>query len=436
MTLTTTLIIVVILATLAALLFGALTYALREYSRSRLEAALERRGRGNLLDPVIGVAGDLAFVTAVVRLFANALVLIGILRLLHETDMGLSAQYVVGVAIYGVWALLFSVALPHTLAKYAGEALIAWSAPLMLLARLMLFPVVKLMHGLERLVASASGAGDATAADKALRMEEEIESEILSVVEEGEKEGAIDQRERQMIESVIGFGDTTAGQIMTARTEIVALPETASLGETIDLIERSGHSRLPLYNHDLDHIIGILYARDLLMPLGKGQIDPDNFDLKQAMRPALYVPESKVLRDLLQDFRLQKVHIAIVLDEYGGTAGLITIEDVLEELVGDISDEHEPSEPAMIRQIGEHTWDADARTYLDELNRVIGLSLPEDAGYDTLGGFISTTLGQIPKPGSIFEHSSARFTIVDAEPHKVNRVRIELLPTHAAATEP
>jgi magnesium and cobalt transporter len=145
------------------------------------------------------------------------------------------------------------------------------------------------------------------------------------------------------------------------------------------------------------------------------------------MRPALFVPETKPLRDLLNDFRLQKVHLAIVLDEYGGTAGLVTIEDLLEEIVGDISDEHEPAEPAMVRKIDEQTWEVDARVYVDELNRALGLNLPEDAGYDTLGGFVSTTLGRIPADGTVFERDGVRYTILDAEPQKVNRVKIELL---------
>jgi magnesium and cobalt transporter len=191
------------------------------------------------------------------------------------------------------------------------------------------------------------------------------------------------------------------------------------------MIEESGHSRIPVYEGSLDHIVGILYARDLLKYLG---LPPDTFGIRSAMRPAYYVPESKPLRDLLQDFRLQKVHIAIVLDEYGGTAGLVTIEDVLEELVGEISDEHEPAEPAMFHRTGEQSAEVDARIYLDELNRLFGLTLAEDAGYDTLGGFISTTLGRIPETGTTFENAGAKFTILDAEPQKVNRVRIELIP--------
>jgi len=141
---------------------------------------------------------------------------------------------------------------------------------------------------------------------------------------------------------------------------------------------------------------------------------------------------TKPLRDLLNDFRLQKIHIAIVHDEYGGTAGLVTIEDVLEELVGEISDEHEPSEPAMLKRLSDSTAEVDARIRLAEFNSVMGLQLPEDAGYETLGGYLSTVVGRIPPTGCVTTSAGARFTVLDAEPQRVNRVKVELLPQPAS----
>jgi magnesium and cobalt transporter len=212
---------------------------------------------------------------------------------------------------------------------------------------------------------------------------------------------------------------------MTARPDIFGLSIGSTLAEMKAALEESGHSRIPVYEGSLDHIIGILYARDLLKHLGQ---PPEQFDIRTAMRPAFYVPETKPLRDLLHDFRVQKVHIAIVLDEYGGTAGLVSIEDVLEELVGDISDEHEPQEPALMKRIDDKTVEADASIRLEELNKHLHLNLPEDAGYETLGGFISNTLGRIPQPGTKFDHPGVRFTVLEAEPQRVSKVRIELIP--------
>ena len=162
---------------------------------------------------------------------------------------------------------------------------------------------------------------------------------------------------------------------------------------------------------------------------------PEQFNIRSAIRPAVFVPETKPLRDLLREFRQQKVHIAIVADEYGGTAGLVTIEDILEELVGDISDEHEPISPTMFKQIDDRTADVDGRMYIDDVNRILGLNLPEDAGYETLGGFVSVTMGRIPPQGTSFEHEGVRYTITAAEPQKVNRVKIELPVRQAAGVE-
>ncbi len=190
------------------------------------------------------------------------------------------------------------------------------------------------------------------------------------------------------------------------------------------LILENGHSRIPVYEGTLDKIVGILYARDLIRLLGS---PVDQFTVRGVMRSPIFVPETKTLRDLLKDFREQKVHIAIVLDEYGGTAGLVTIEDVLEELVGEISDEHEPMEPAMIKRIDERTFDVDAKASIEELNSVAAIGLAEDAGYETLAGFLITSLAGIPAKGAVYENGGVRYTVLDAEPQRVKRVKIELI---------
>lgn len=414
----------IIAAAMGSLFFSTLSYALCDFSRPRLQDRMEQLGKGNRFDATADNASDLIFVTAVGRLFSNIAVLVFSLRLTHDTHHALWAQYLLAVLITGSITLFCSVTIPNAAAKYAGEAFIAYFAEFMAGMRMVLMPVTKIMHFTDDLIRRAAGAYDSP-------QPEHIEEEILSVVEEGEKEGIVDTQEREMIESVIEFRDTTVVQIMTNRPEIVGIELPATMDDVKRVVEESGHSRIPVYEETLDHIVGILYARDLIRYLGQPR---EQFDIRAAMRPVFYVPESKPLRDLLKDFRLQKVHIAIVLDEYGGTAGLVSIEDILEELVGDIADEHEDSEPAMLQKIDDHTWEADARVYIDELNRAIGLSLPDDVGFDTLGGFVSTTLGRIPPTGTTFEHAGTRYTILDAEPQKVNRVRIELALQPAAET--
>jgi magnesium and cobalt exporter, CNNM family len=410
-------------AAAASLLFSTLTYALRELSRVRLGEHLERRGRQDLLEPTMGHVGDLVFVTAVGRMFANILIVLFALWLLDTTGYRPAARYALAAVLAGVLHLFCSVAIPTALARHAGDAIVASQVGFLLALRKALAPLAKLMHLIDNSVRRVTGtSGTPGPADA-------IEQEIMSVVEEGEKEGVVGEEEREMIESVIRLRATTAGQVMTPRPEIVALPLDSTLAQVKQTLEESGHSRVPVYDGTLDHVVGILYARDLLKYLG--QASP-KFDIRSAIRTAYFVPETKPLRDLLHDFRVKKVHIAIVLDEYGGTTGLVTIEDVLEELVGDISDEHEPLEPAMFKPLNESTAEADARMYIDELNRRMGLNLPEDAGYDTLGGYVTTTLGRIPEAGTTFEHDGLRFTVLEAEPQKVNRVKVEVVPEQPA----
>ncbi len=414
-------------AALMAALFATLTYALRDFSRGRLAERLDRYGRGEaVLDWVVAHARDLTFDTAVVRMAANILILICSLRLTAIGGGRLSVQYTLAIVLAGAVTLLTSVAVPHAAARYAGESFIAVCVPVLRFVRVALLPVTKVSHGVDALFRRASG-GDQPDAQQ---LNDEIGEEILSVVDEGQKGGAIDPHERAMIESVIRFRQTTAGQIMTPRPEMVTVELPATLAEVRRTFETSGHSRIPVFEKTLDGgIVGVLYARDLLRHVGQ-PVDVPAFDLRQTCRPAFFVPETKPLRDLLQDFRLRKVHLAVILDEYGGTAGLVSIEDILEELVGDIRDEHEPVEPAQIQRVDEHTWEADARAYVDDLNAATGLDLPDDAGFDTLGGFVTTSLSRIPAAGTAFEQGGVRYLVLAAEPQRVTRVRIEL-PTPA-----
>ncbi len=414
----------VLVVSLLSVLLGTLTYALRDYSRAKLSDALESRARYAWLEATVEHDGDLAVVTALGRMLCNLLLLLGVLHLLRPLlggRLGYGDWAVDGAAlgISGVLSLLLSIVLPHSLAQHAGEAMVALFVKPLHVARLTLLPVLGVLHATDGLVRKAANKTPEGADGL---FEEEIEAEILSLAEEGEERGVVDERERQMIESVIHFRDATVGEVMTARPAIVALPVTATLDEVRSLLEQTGHSRIPVYEGELDHVLGILYARDLIPRVGQ---PARPFDLRAAVRPALNVPESKPLRDLLQDFRLQKVHLAMVLDEYRSVAGLVTIEDLLEELVGEISDEHEPQSEAQFKRLDDHAAEADARIHVDEINRLLGLDLPEEEEYNTLGGFVSTHLGRIPERGASFDYLGATFTVLDAEPQRVNRLRIE-----------
>jgi putative hemolysin len=235
----------------------------------------------------------------------------------------------------------------------------------------------------------------------------------------------VDKEEAEMIENVLELGETTAEEIMTPRTDLIAVDVHDDLQTILDAIRDQGHSRIPVYDDTIDHIIGLLFAKDLLTEIGK---DPKNFVLKEKIRPVYFVPETKTLRDLLHEFQDQKLHLAVVLDEYGGTAGIVTIEDILEELVGEIADEYEETTAESYKKIDEQTFEVDARMYIDEVNEELDIQLPEEEDYDTLGGFVFSHLGYIPKVGESFEHGNVMISIAAAGPRVVKKVRIKKNP--------
>ena len=419
---------------LLSLLLAALTYALRDLSRVRLADALGDRGRDDLFEPTIEYAADLSFLTGAGRLICNTLILIASIELFRglrgspEPDW---VEYLIALAVTSFLLITISLALPRAIATQYGERLIAWWIAPLHATRRALVPFTRLMHAAERLVMSTDAADQASA----LETESLVDEEILDAVSEGEDAGVVDDQQRELIEKVIEFRNVTVDEAMTIRQNITALPASASFSDVLHTIETTGLSRIPVYGESVDKVIGVLYSRDMLKHLGD---KPETFDLSSMLRPPLYVPRTKLLRDLLNDFRLQKVHIAIVLDEYGGTAGLITIEDVVEELVGDIADEHEPLAPAMFNRIDDHTADCDARLEVQELNRIFGTRVSEeDDDFDTLGGYVIKALGRIPNAGEHFDADGTRFTVTEAVPARISRVRVQLLqqPTSPAETD-
>lgn len=407
----------ILAAALMTLLCSTLTFALRSFSRARLESCLDRAGSKHLLEPTVAQTEDLIHLTAAGRLFFNVLIVIQVWYVFDHTVLHPWARYLLTVLLAGVIGLVFSVSVPTALARYVGEPALALFLRPLHAVRAVMSPLTWLMRKIDAVIKRLVAPRYDVEPDL-------IEKDILTAVQEGEKEGVMDTTERQMIESVIEFRNTEVGQTMTSRPEIVAIEISADLGEVKRVVEESGHSRVPIYDGNLDHIVGVLYARDLLRHLGQSAAQ---FDLRSAMRPAVFVPETKLLRDLLKEFRDNKVHMAIVLDEYGGTAGLVTIEDILEELVGEISDEHEPRGEAMLKKLDNASYEVDARMYVTDLNHRLNLQLPEDAGYDTIGGLVSTTLGRIPQVGSVLDQAGIRYTVIDAEPQRIKRLKLEFL---------
>jgi CBS domain containing-hemolysin-like protein len=245
-----------------------------------------------------------------------------------------------------------------------------------------------------------------------------------------------------MIEAVVELREKSVEQIMTPRTEMQTLEYTDDLEQVKAFMRDCSHSRVPVSRDDLDHIVGLLYAKDLLKWLAEPDNEATPFKLQTILRTATFVPETKTVRELLVEMLAQRVHIALAADEYGGTAGLVTIEDIVEEIFGEIHDEFEPEvadEPGISVDAALGAAEADARAYVHDVNdelEALGLKLPEDEDYDTLGGFIVTTMGRIPEVGDALRTDGVLITIIAAEPTRVLRARIESAPPEHETPEP
>jgi len=255
--------------------------------------------------------------------------------------------------------------------------------------------------------------------------EESIEEEIRTIVSEGHREGLLEEEAREMIEGVMELGDAVVSHIMTPRTDIHMIPASLPWDEVIESMIEAGHTRVPVYDKSRDDIIGILYIKDLLPELAKGPDEPRR-PLTALLRKPIFVPETKPVDDLLALFQKSRTHIAVVLDEYAGVSGLVTIEDVLEEIVGEIDDEYDLKAEAEIKKIDDDVCEALGRAHVDQINAVMGFELPDEADFDTIGGFVFAEFGRVPSAGeSITWHDSVRVTVLDASRRRVNRVRLE-----------
>ncbi len=255
--------------------------------------------------------------------------------------------------------------------------------------------------------------------------EETLEEEIRTIVSEGHREGLLEEDAREMIEGVIELGDVAVSHIMTPRTEMHMLAVDTALDEILDDIIEWGHSRVPVYDKSREDIAGILHIKDLLPELAK---DPDQRrqSIRSLLRPTLFVPETKPVDELLALFQQSRTHIAVVLDEYAGVSGLVTIEDALEEIVGEIVDEYDKETEEDIHKIDDDTCETLGRAHVDEINERMGFDLPESEDFDTIGGFVFAEFGRVPAVGeSLTWQDAIRVTVLEATRRRVNRVRLE-----------
>ena len=300
---------------------------------------------------------------------------------------------------------------------------LAASGPISLFAKIV-SPLVALLVLLTKAISKPFGI-DPT------RTPELSAAEIRLIVEQGSQQGVLEAEEEQMISAVMSLSDSKLHEVMVPRIDIVAIDQEATFDEAVEVVLKEGHSRTPLYRESVDHIVGILYAKDLLRLIAAGGPRPR---LRDIMRPALFVPESQSVDDLLHELQRRKVHMAVVLDEYGGTAGLVTIEDLLEEIVGEIQDEFDEEEPMKV-EIGPGEVILDGRAEIDDLTELVepALELEDDEEYDTLGGFVYHRIGRVPVVGDAVVIEPFVITVMKVSGRRVGKVRVRWTPINTAA---
>jgi putative hemolysin len=384
----------------------------RHRFRQAASGSSRERSVQTLLDPRRSLVSALQLVQAIAIGLAASLITFIILR------QGGWGPVVIAVLVTGTIFLFFGQAVPRALARTRPSATAGVLLSLCRVVATLVRPLSALSDGAADLFTRLLGGEhpDTVPAGS--------EDELLIITRDDSDDGVIEPEERRMIDNVLRLEDTTARDIMVPRVDIVAVAEDASSQDIVDAMTEKGHSRLPVYRESIDEIVGILYAKDLLpFVIGSTRMLP----IKQLLRPAYLVPESKRLDDLLGELRRNRVHIAVVSDEYGGTAGLVTIEDILEEIVGEIQDEYD-EETTLLEQVSGSEIIVDGRLPIEEIEGALGIALTgEDDPYGTAAGFVHWHLERMPQEGDHFDAHGIRAEVLDVEGHRLRRLRLTRL---------
>ena len=397
--------------------------ALQEFSRRELEVYCRRRRRRDRFEQILEHYEQ-------AELGLESLQIVGTALLMLAT--GLAATTLVGDKAAFQWpqfvgVLSGSCLLLLLVTTWIPEAVVAlWAAPFVYHS----WPLLKMItQALWPLTLGVTIVG-ALLRRLAGRHEEEedeeeaFEDEIRSIVTEGLYDGVLEEEEREMIEGVIELGDTDVTDIMTSRSNIDALDVSLPWNEVLAFVVEVGRTRIPVYEESLDRILGILYVKDLLTELSLSE-NGAHKPLRELLRDAEFVLATKPLDEMLQDFLRKRKHLAIVVDEYRSVAGVVTIEDVLEEIVGEIVDESDQDQEAEVEIIDDRTADVLGTLHVDVLNEELGLELSEPDEYDTVAGLVVSAMGRIPKPQEWVTVDGVKFTVLDSSRRRVSRIRVE-----------
>ncbi len=377
---------------------------------SRLKRLLQDR-RQFITAALIG--NNLA--NTVLSAFATALTL----ELSHKFDLGHTGLIIAAMTLITTFVILiFAEITPKTMAVKHPETWALFLAPPVELFIFLFKPLIRLLNWMSAGIAFLFGVSS----DKARQLL--TEEEIMMMVKLGRDAGVLKEDKKNMIHSIFEFSDTVVREIMTPRPDCICIDVHKTVSDAIHLIVEHGHSRIPVFEERIDNIIGVLYAKDLL------GLDPavSKQDLRKFFREPVFIPETKNIEDLLQQMKRQKFQLAVVLDEYSGMSGIVTFEDIIEEIVGEIQDEYDTEADLEIIELSPGIYRANAGMNIDDLSDKLNLSLPEDEEFDTLGGLVLHLFGRFPKKGESVQYNHHQFSVTETHKRRIMTVDITTLP--------
>lgn len=384
--------------------------------RARVLAITPEGDSRNHLETLLARADSLITSASLLKKSCDLVFIVLVLDAFGRRDMPRWLE-VFGALVVAVPVIfLFTESMPAIIARRHGDVLLVRALPLFHLVQLPLFGVVAALEWLRRASMRVFGI------EEDPRTSRELVEGLRDVVEDAGRSNGLDDVERELIENVIEFGAVDVAAVMTPRTEVHGIEVNEGLRAAIALAALEGHSRIPVYRDTIDSVIGSISARGVIGMLASE--DLETAKLEDYLQPAYFVPETKSVAELLKEFRQARQKMAIVLDEYGGTAGLVTLGDVLGEIVGEIQESFDHEEEDEVRHIAPGVADVDASLHVSEVNETLGLQLPEEADFETLGGFVLSELGHFPKSGQRFEWNGVHFEVREASDRRVITVRV------------
>ncbi len=397
--------------------FSVATGALQSYSKVKLESLFRSHAARDRVKAYIERSDRTLLSARVLKTLSNIVLVVAITFLVQDSVKEFSTRVILSL-VFGLLALVFvAEVVPRAIARRKAEKVLKLLFPLFDTIARFIRPFTAVLNFILRIAFRIAGIREKE------NGEEEIEKEILEAVSEGEREGYIKREDRSMIASILDFRDEEVSAVMTPRTDMVSIPSASTLADAIDVAREKGHSRIPVHKGNRDRIVGVIYVKDILFTMADG--DARKKPVTEIMRKPFFVPETKRITSLLRQFQNGLQHMAIVLDEYGGTAGLITVEDIVEEIVGEIADEYDVGdEDFYMKQLDERSIVAQGVVRIDDVNEELRIELPEDLGYDTVGGFLSHSMGRIPAKGEEYVFNGTTFTVLEANERRINKVKI------------